>query len=80
MNEAPQLNPALAFMPKFFLISGIILIVSGVAQVLVRPRKPKEGAAQQVINAATVKAALFVTMGILGVLVGLGVIPLGPPR
>jgi hypothetical protein len=74
------MNPAVAFMPKFFLISGAILVLAGVAQVLVRPRKPDETSATKLVNPATIKAVLFVTVGILGVLVGLGVIPLGPPR
>lgn len=70
------MNPAAAFMPKFFVISGIILVLSGLAQVFVRPRKPGETAAQRIINGAVVRAVIFVTCGILGVLLGLGVIPM----
>lgn len=70
------MSPALAFLPKFFVISGAILIISGIAQVFVRPRKPGESAAQKVINASVLRAVVFVTCGLLGVLIGLGVIPM----
>jgi len=70
------MNPALALMPKFFVICGAILAITGVAQALVRPRKASETTAQRLINAATVKAVLFVTVGVLGVLIGLGVVPM----
>jgi ABC-type Co2+ transport system permease subunit len=69
-------NSAMAFLPKFFVISGVILMISGVAQVFVRPRKPGETAAQKIINGAVLRAFVFVTSGLLGVLIGLGVIPL----
>jgi hypothetical protein len=69
-------NSALALMPKFFVISGVVLIVSGVAQVFVRPRKVGESAAQKVLNASVLRAVVFVTCGLLGVLLGLGVIPM----
>jgi hypothetical protein len=70
------MNPAAAFMPKFFVISGIILVLSGVAQVFVRPRKPGESAAHKILNGAVLRSAVFVTCGVLGVLLGLGVIPM----
>lgn len=70
------MNSALALMPKFFVISGVVLIVSGVAQVFVRPRKAGESAAQKVLNASVLRAVVFVTCGLLGVLLGLGVIPM----
>jgi len=70
------MNPAVAFMPKFFVISGIILVLSGVAQVFVRPRKPGETMAHKLLNGAVVRAVLFVTCGVLGILLGLGIIPM----
>jgi preprotein translocase subunit Sss1 len=70
------MNPALAFMPKFFVISGTILVISGIAQVLVRQHKPSETARDRWLNAAMIRASVFVPVGILGVLLGLGVIPL----
>jgi hypothetical protein len=69
-------NPAAAFMPKFFVISGVILVLSGIAQVFVRPRRSGETLSQKVVNGAVLRAAIFVTCGILGVLLGLGVIPM----
>jgi hypothetical protein len=68
------MNPALAFMPKFFVISGTILVISGVAQVLVRQRKDEETFKERWVNASMIRAAIFVPVGILGVLLGLGVI------
>ena len=68
------MNPAL--LPKFFIISSIILLLTGVAQVFVRPRPEKESLAQKLINRSTITALLSVGMGILGLLLGLGVIPL----
>jgi hypothetical protein len=69
------MNPALAFMPKFFVISGTILVISGVAQVLVRQHEPGETGRRRWL-AAMIRASVFVPVGILGVLLGLGVIPL----
>jgi hypothetical protein len=70
------MNPAFAFMPKFFVISGVILVLSGVAQVFVRPRKATESSAQKILNGAVLRAFMFVTCGVLAVLLGLGVIPM----
>jgi len=70
------MNPAVSFMPKFFVISGAILVLSGVAQVFVRPRKTGESALQRVLNGAVIRAVMFVICGVLGILLGLGVIPL----
>jgi hypothetical protein len=61
----------------FFAIGGAVLIVSGGLQLLVRPRDPGETGLQRLINRATVRAFFFVAVGVLAVLVGLGVIPLG---
>ena len=70
------MNPAAAFLPKFFVISSVILILTGVAQVLVRPRKDKETPLDKIINRATITALLSVGLGVLGLLLGLGVIPM----
>jgi hypothetical protein len=67
-------NPAL--LPRFFVISSVILLLAGVAQVFVRPRQQNESLAQKVINRSTITALLSVGMGILGLLLGLGVIPM----
>jgi len=69
------MNPALAFMPKFFVIGGLILVVSGVAQWLVRVRKPDETTADVLGNRATLKMVVFVGVGVFFALLGFGVIP-----
>ena len=70
------MNQAAGFLPKFFLICSVILIITGVMQVFVRPRKPRETTVERLINRATITAVVTVTFGILGLLIGLGVIPM----
>jgi len=65
-----------AFLPKFFVICSVILILTGVAQVFVRPRKERETAAERFVNRATITAAISVAIGVLGLLLGLGVLPM----
>ena len=60
---------------KFFVLCGAILVLSGGLQVLVRPRAPNETGLARVLNGATVRALVFVSVGVLAILVGLGVIP-----
>jgi hypothetical protein len=67
-------NPAL--LSKFFVVSSVILILSGTAQVLVRPRKPNENVAEKVINRSTITALISVAVGIAGLLLGLGILPM----
>ena len=69
------MNPALAFMPKFFVITGSILIISGLGTWFVRARKHNETVAEMLASRAALKMIVFVTVGVLGVLLGLGVIP-----
>ena len=66
------MNPAAAFLPKFFVLCSAILILTGVAQLFVRPRKEKETLAEKIVNRSTITAALSLAMGVLG----LGVIPM----
>ena len=70
------MNPAAAFLPKFFVISSVILILTGVAQVMVRPRQDKETLAQKIINRSTITAILSVGVGTFFLLIGLGIIPM----
>jgi uncharacterized membrane protein YfcA len=67
-------NPAAAFLPKFFVISSVILILTGVGQVLVRPRKPRETIAEKLVNRATLTAFVSLAIGVAGILLGLGVL------
>jgi hypothetical protein len=64
---------AAAFLPKFFVICSVILILTGVAQVFVRPRAANETLPQKLINRATITALVTVSVGIYGLLLGLGV-------
>jgi hypothetical protein len=70
------MGPAAAFLPKFFVICSVILIFTGVMQLLVRPRKDKETLAERLINRATITALVSVTIGVLGLLLGLGLLPM----
>jgi hypothetical protein len=47
---------------------------SGVLAAAVRPSKGEKGL-RRIINAGTVRAVVFVFVGVLAVLVGLGVVP-----
>lgn len=69
------MSPA-ALLPKFFVISSVILILSGTAQLLVRPRKPNESTAEKIVNRATLTALISVAIGLAGLLLGLGVLPM----
>ena len=68
------MNPAARLLPKFFVVCSVILILTGVAQYLVRPRKDKEGALEKVANRSVITALLSVAIGVLGLLLGLGVL------
>lgn len=70
------MNSALAFMPKFFVIGGLILVASGVGQWFVRTRKPDETMSEILGNRATLKMIVFVSVGVFFTLVGFGVIPI----
>jgi hypothetical protein len=70
------MTPAAAFLPKFFVISSVILIASGLMQVLFRPRKEGETPVERLVNRSTITALVSVTFGVLGLLLGLGVIPM----
>jgi hypothetical protein len=62
---------------RFFVVGGVVLILSGLAQALVRPPKARERGAQRYINGSTVRAVVFVVVGVLAIMVGLGAIPMG---
>lgn len=68
------MNPAARLLPKFFIVCSVILILTGVAQYLVRPRKDGEGALDKVANRSVITALLSVGIGVLGLLLGLGVL------
>ena len=70
------MNPAAALLPKFFVICSVILILTGVAQYLVRPRRDKETLPEKIANRATITAVLSIAVGVAGLLVGLGIVPM----
>ena len=63
-------------MAKFYIICSVILILTGVAQVFVRPRRPNETLPEKIVNRATITAVLSLAFGVVGLLLGLGVISL----
>lgn len=68
------MNPAARLLPKFFIVCSVILILTGVAQYLVRPRKNRENALEKVANRSAITALLSIAIGVLGLLLGLGVV------
>ncbi len=58
-----------------FVLGGIILIGSGILQFFVRPR-PADGRSTRTVDGALVRTVVFVVVGLLAVLVGLGIVPL----
>jgi hypothetical protein len=69
-----------AYGHKFFLVGGAILIVVAVLQVVTRPRQKDRALAMRLLDATTIRALLFVTVGILTILVGTGTIPMAGGR
>ena len=74
------MNNMAAFGHKFFLFGGAILIAVAVLQILTRPRARDGTGGRRPVDATTVRVVLFVTVGVLALLVGVGVIPLGHGR
>ncbi len=70
------MNPAATLLPKFFVICSVILILTGVAQYFVRPRRDKETLPEKIANRATITALLSIAFGLAGLLVGLGIVPM----
>ena len=68
------MNPAARLLPKFFVLCSVILILTGVAQYVVRPRDKSETALQRAVNRSSITALLSVAVGVLGLLLGLGVL------
>ena len=67
---------ATSFLPKFFVISSVILILSGTAQLFVRPRRPNETIVEKILNRATLTALISLAIGTAGLFIGLGVLPM----
>ncbi len=69
------MNPQ--FSLKFFIIGGALLIICGVAQALIRPRPPQGSPARRALGGSMVRTVMFVTVGVLAIMVGMGAIPIG---
>ena len=67
---------AVTMFPRFLVICSVILIIAGVAQIFVRPRRDKETAVEKIVNRATITALVSLAFGIAGLLYGLGVFKL----
>lgn len=68
------MNPAARLLPKFFVVCSVILILTGLAQYFVRPRKDAEGVLEKVANRSAITALLSIAIGVLGLLLGLGIL------
>jgi hypothetical protein len=66
----------LGFGLKFFLFGGAVLLVVAALELLVRPRDPRQVGMQRYLNMGMVRTALFVIVGVLAILVGVGVVPI----
>jgi len=69
-----------AYAHKFFVFSGILLIAIAVFQTLTRPGRRDGARAMPRLDATTIRSLLFLTVGVLTLLVGVGVIPMTPGR
>jgi hypothetical protein len=64
---------AAALFPRFLVICSIILMLAGVAQIFVRPRKENETLLEKIVNRATITALVSIAFAVAGLLFGLGV-------
>jgi uncharacterized membrane protein YfcA len=62
----------------FFLFSGAVLILIALLQLWLRQRAKEPATAR--IDATLVRILLFTAVGVFAILVGAGVVPMGPPR
>jgi hypothetical protein len=60
----------------FFVAGGVILVLTGALQLVVRPRKPSE---HRWLNRGTVWAGFLMAAGLGIVLYAAGLLPFGPP-
>ena len=73
------MNPtAIAALPRFFLISGAVLVVTGLLKLWILPRREGASPLEHWLSRGSLWAVFCVAVGVAGVLVGLGVIPLRP--
>jgi len=68
------MSTAAALFPRFLVICSIILMLAGVAQIFVRPRKENETMLEKIVNRATITALVSIAFAVAGILFGLGVL------
>jgi hypothetical protein len=68
-----------AYGHKFFIFAGILLIAIAAVQGLSR-RRESSASGRFHFDATTVQAVIFVTVGLLAVLAGIGVLPMPGDR
>ena len=59
---------------KFFIFGGAILIATAVLQVLIRPKN--KARKTPLLDAGNLRVLLFVSLGLLAILMGTGAIPM----
>jgi hypothetical protein len=62
----------------FFLFSGAVLILVALIQLWLRKTARERPASR--FDMSVVRMVLFTAVGVFAILVGVGVIPMGPPR
>ena len=73
------MNPsAWAALPRFFVISGAVLVVTGLLKLWLLPREPRQSSLARWLSRGALWAVFCVAVGIAGVLIGTGTIPLRP--
>jgi hypothetical protein len=59
---------------RFFIVGGVILMITGGLQLMLRPRRPTE---HRWLNRGTVWAGFCMAVGVVAVLLGAGILHLG---
>jgi hypothetical protein len=74
------MNDIAAFGHRFFLFGGAILIACAILQWLARPRTQGKPSLVPLVNATAIRVFLFIVVGTLAILVGMGTIPMAGGR
>jgi hypothetical protein len=59
---------------RFFIVGGVILMITGGLQLMMRPRRPSE---HRWLNRGTVWAGFCMAVGVVAILLGAGILHLG---
>lgn len=66
--------------PLFFLIGGVILLACGALQCLSGPRDKSSFSLARLFTPGGLRILLFFVVGLFAILMGTGLIPIGPSR